>query len=90
MNVRFFQILFWLFVSSLILAMAQNFFLGQSILSNDVFILMGICVVQVLCDEITRHLNNSKKIREEIEKEYEQERRNKEQFARTMNKGKEE
>lgn len=84
MNIRFFQILFWLFVTSLILAMAQNFFLGQSILSNDVFILMGICVVQVLCDEITRHLNNTKKIREEMKQEFELEHRNKENFANML------
>ena len=70
--------------------MAQNFFLGQSILSNDVFILMGICVVQVLCDEITRHLNNTKKIREEMKQEFELERRNNENITNMLKQDKQE
>ena len=49
--------------------MVQNVALGQSILSNDVFVLMGICVVLVLCDEVTKYLNSSKRIRKAIEEE---------------------
>jgi len=66
---RLFLILFWLFVASLVFAMIQNVASGQSILSNDVFFLMGICVALVLCDEITKYLNSSKRIRKAIEEE---------------------
>lgn len=71
MDVRFFMLLFWLFVISLIAAMVQNFVRSESILSNDVFILMGICVILVLCDEITTHLNSIERIKKQVREEVE-------------------
>lgn len=72
---RLFLLLFWLFVLSLLFAMGQNVYQNDSILSNDVFILMAICVILVLCDEVTRYLNSIKRIRGEVRKEVLQELR---------------
>ena len=70
---RLYLILFWLFVAGLLAAMGQNVYRGETLLSNDVFVLMAICVVLVLCDEVTKHLNSRKRISEQIREELKQE-----------------
>lgn len=67
MHARLYLILFWIIVGILLVAVGQNFTLGQSILSNDVFIVMGILVVLVFCDEVLKSLNSKARIRRELE-----------------------
>ena len=67
MHARLYLILFWIIVGILLAAVGQNFTLGQSILSNDVFIVMGILVVLVFCDEVLKSLNSKARIRRELE-----------------------
>ena len=67
MHVRLYLILFWIIVGILLAAVGQNFSLSQSILSNDVFVVMGILVVLVFCDEILKSLNSKARIRRELE-----------------------
>lgn len=66
---RLFLVLFWIFVVILLIAILQNYLLALPLLSNDVFIVMGIIVSLVFLDEITKSLNNKKRIRNELEEE---------------------
>jgi len=54
----------------LLLSIAQNYFLNNPLLSNDIFIVMGIIVVLVFLDEITKSLNNKERIRKELQREF--------------------
>ena len=66
---RLFLILFWIFVFILVASILQNYLLKKALLSNDVFIAMGITVVLVFLDEITKNLNNKSRISKEIEED---------------------
>lgn len=66
---RLFLVLFWIFVVILLISILQNYLLALPLLSNDVFIVMGIIVSLVFLDEITKSLNNKKRIRAELEEE---------------------
>ena len=66
---RLFLLLFWVCIGVVFASIGQNFFMNVSILSNDVFILIGIIVVLVFCDEITKSLNSKERITKQVEDE---------------------
>ena len=55
---RLYVLLFWIITGVLLFAISQNYYQGNPILSSSVYIVMGIMVVLVLCDEITKHLTS--------------------------------
>jgi len=67
---RLYLILYWVCIIILSLAILQNHLNEESILSNDVFILIGIIVILVFLDEVTRSLSEKERMRKELLGEY--------------------
>lgn len=68
---RLFSILFWVFVILQLVAVGQNIRLEVGVFDNHVFIAMGITVILVFLDEITKSLSSKSRIKEELDKTFE-------------------
>jgi len=61
-SVRLYVLVFWIFTAILVIAIVSNIYYERLVLTTEILTAMGIIVVAVLCDQLTRGLESVKKL----------------------------